>query len=195
MGDACVVELSTSHGPIRIALHHADCPLACRNFVELCNGGYYNGCIIHRVVPGFMLQTGCPNGDGSGGASIYAGGVFGDEIKAKFSHDRRGVVSMANTGRDTNASQFFIALDACPHLDGKHTVFGLVRAEGSGHEALENIATVKLGKKNCRPAKDVQIFSAVCVADPWEGQPLPAGAKVPERDRGGGSGGGKCATQ
>eukprot|EP00959_Pyramimonas_sp_CCMP1952_P104374 2181443-Pyramimonas_sp.AAC.2 len=90
-----------------------------------------------------MAQTGDPFGDGTGGESIY-GPTFEDEIVAKLSHDSRGIVAMANAGRNTNSSQFFITFRPCPHLDGKHTVFGRVT---EGMSVVDEIQLVKIDKK------------------------------------------------
>eukprot|EP00462_Mataza_sp_D1_P002977 CAMPEP_0175103080 /NCGR_PEP_ID=MMETSP0086_2-20121207/8852_1 /TAXON_ID=136419 /ORGANISM="Unknown Unknown, Strain D1" /LENGTH=137 /DNA_ID=CAMNT_0016378079 /DNA_START=60 /DNA_END=469 /DNA_ORIENTATION=- len=134
------VKLITSHGTMNVILYHKECPRTCRNFVELCYHGYYDGVLFHRVIPEFVAQTGDPYGDGHGGESIY-GPYFDDEIVAKLSHDRRGIVSMANAGRNTNSSQFFITFKTAPHLDGKHTVFGYLTDETVG--CLDDIEVVK----------------------------------------------------
>ena len=98
-------------------------------------------------MPGFVIQTGCPLGDGTGGESIY-GRHFEDEIRSKLSHDRKGTLSMANTGRNQNGSQFFVSLAPAPHLDGKHTVFGCVTDDKS----LTTLSDLELVKcKNNRP--------------------------------------------
>ncbi|KAJ3100988.1 Peptidyl-prolyl cis-trans isomerase-like 3 [Phlyctochytrium planicorne] len=85
--------------------------------------GYYNQCLFHRNIKGFMVQTGDPTGTGKGGTSIWQR-PFEDEIKAHLKHNARGIVSMANKGPDTNLSQFFITYAKQPHLDSKYTVFG-----------------------------------------------------------------------
>jgi len=123
-----------------------------------------------------MIQTGDPRGDGTGGESIY-GPTFEDEVVAKLSHDREGVLSMANAGRNTNSSQFFITASACQQLDGKHTIFGRVL---EGIQAVRDIQAVKVDKGN-RPKTPVKLFSVSVLHDPWDGQPLPPGCKIPEK--------------
>ncbi|MBW0493373.1 hypothetical protein O181_033088 [Austropuccinia psidii MF-1] len=121
------VQLNTTHGLIEIELWPKETPLACRNFVQLCLEGYYDGLTFHRVVPGFIVQTGDPTGTGTGGESIYDEGVFNDEINARLKFTRRGLVAMANLGSpNTNSSQFFITLDRTEELQDKHTIFGSV---------------------------------------------------------------------
>ncbi len=118
--------LQTNHGPIRIELFPDDAPKTVGNFEDLARKGFYDGLTFHRVIDGFMIQGGCPRGDGTGGP----GYTFEDE--ANDQHVARGALAMANAGPDTNGSQFFIVTaDACPWLDGKHTVFGRV-VEGMG---------------------------------------------------------------
>jgi peptidylprolyl isomerase domain and WD repeat-containing protein 1 len=95
------------------------------NFLGHCQSGYYDNVLFHRVIAGFMIQTGDPLGDGTGGESIW-GNEFDDEILSQLRHDRPFTVSMANAGPNTNGSQFFITTVATPWLDGKHTVFGRV---------------------------------------------------------------------
>ena len=100
------------------------CVCVCAQFVY--NSGYYDGTIFHRIIPGFMIQGGDPSGTGRGGSSVY-GGKFDDEIHPQLRHTGAGILSMANAGPNTNGSQFFITLAPCPHLDGKHAIFGRVR--------------------------------------------------------------------
>jgi peptidyl-prolyl cis-trans isomerase B (cyclophilin B) len=97
-------------------------PLTVANFVNLVRRGYYDGLNFHRVIADFMIQGGCPNGDGRGGPGYR----FEDECRSDLRHDKPGVLSMANAGPGTNGSQFFITHVATPWLDGKHTVFGAV---------------------------------------------------------------------
>mmetsp|Transcript_73577 Transcript_73577/g.157738 ORF Transcript_73577/g.157738 Transcript_73577/m.157738 type:complete len:189 (-) Transcript_73577:112-678(-) len=174
------VRFETSIGSLTVHLHHTRTPRTCRNFIELAKAGYYDGCIFHRVVKGFMCQTGDPdpnNGQGTGGDSIY-GSTFNDEITSALSHDKVGIVSMANAGLNTNSSQFFFTFKACEHLDGKHTIFGYV--EESDWQVLRDIEQVKVGK-NERPAKPIKIFCCHILEDPWAGQPLPPGCAIPEK--------------
>lgn len=103
-------------------------PLTCRNFIEHCLDGYYDNTIFHRIVKGFIAQGGDPNGDGTGGESIY-GEPFKDEFHQRLRFIRRGLVAMANSNKDDNASQFFFTLGATPELQNKHTIFGKVIGE------------------------------------------------------------------
>ncbi|HQM51921.1 MAG TPA: peptidylprolyl isomerase, partial [bacterium] len=115
---------------------------ACENFTLLAGRGYYNGVIFHRVIPGFMIQGGDPTGTGRGGASAW-GAAFEDEFDPSVSHDRPGVLSMANAGPGTNGSQFFITLAPTPWLDNRHTIFG---------EVVEGMETVRtIGAVETRP--------------------------------------------
>lgn len=170
------VKLVTTHGDILLTLYWKETPRTCRNFIELAKAGYYDGVVFHRVIPDFVCQTGDPLGDGRGGESIY-GPYFDDEIVAKLSHDRKGVVAMANAGRNTNSSQFFLTFKAVPHLDGKHTVFGQVSEECLS--VLDDIALVPC--KDKKPIKAVKIFSATVLDNPWQDQPLPPNTAVPEK--------------
>ncbi|CAG0895340.1 unnamed protein product [Cyprideis torosa] len=117
------VTLHTDLGDLKLELYCDRVPKACENFLALCASDYYNGCLFHRNIKGFMVQTGDPAGTGKGGNSIW-GQKFVDEIRDDLKHDTRGVVSMANNGPNTNGSQFFITYSAQPHLDLKYTVFG-----------------------------------------------------------------------
>ena len=128
--------LETSKGTIVIELFRDEAPKAVENFITLANKGFYNGLVFHRVIPGFMIQGGDPDGDGTGGP----GYTFEDEFVPELHHDSAGVVSMANRGPDTNGSQFFITLGATPWLDGKHTIFGRVV---EGLDVVEQIGKVE----------------------------------------------------
>lgn len=110
----CVFELSIGPVVFELYTHHA--PKTCRNFAELVRTGYYTGTTFHRVIPGFMAQGGDPTGTGRGGESIY-GGKFADEITRELKHVGAGVLSMANSGPNTNGSQFFVLLGKHPALD------------------------------------------------------------------------------
>jgi cyclophilin family peptidyl-prolyl cis-trans isomerase len=123
--------LHTNHGDIEVTFFDEDAPKTVNNFVKLANDGFYDGVIFHRVIPDFMIQGGDPTGTGTGGP----GYMFEDEF-----NDRkivRGVLAMANSGPNTNGSQFFIVTTGeAPWLDGKHTVFGEVT---SGMETVDKI--------------------------------------------------------
>ncbi|CAI5487257.1 unnamed protein product, partial [Closterium sp. Naga37s-1] len=119
------VVMHTTMGDIHLKLYPEECPRTVENFTTHCSNGYYEGLLFHRVIKGFMVQTGCPLGDGTGGQSIW-GGEFADEFHKSLHHDRPFTLSMANAGPNTNGSQFFITTVATPWLDNKHTVFGRV---------------------------------------------------------------------
>lgn len=116
------VKITTTKGVIEAKLFPDKAPQTVSNFVTLAQKGFYNGLIFHRVIPKFMIQTGDPKGDGSGGP----GYSFADEFNKELKHDKAGLLSMANAGPDTNGSQFFITVAPTPHLDNKHTIFGEV---------------------------------------------------------------------
>ena len=126
-------------GDIFLKLYDDVCPKTCENFRSLAKIEYKR-CVIHRLIKGFMLQTGdYENANGTGGASIY-GTKFADE-NFQLKHTKRGIVSMANSGPDTNGSQFFITFDETPHLDGKHVVFGEVVKGWEVLDAIESMPT------------------------------------------------------
>lgn len=127
-----IAELQTSRGVIRIELHEALVPKTVANFVKLSEDGYYDGLTFHRVIPDFMVQTGCPQGTGTGGP----GYSFEDEFHPDLRHSGPGVLSMANSGPNTNGSQFFITHVATDWLDDKHSVFGKVL---EGQEVVDSI--------------------------------------------------------
>ncbi len=114
--------IETDRGTIRLELFADEAPNTVANFEKLAGDGFYDGLIFHRVIDGFMIQTGCPHGTGTGGP----GYTFADEFHPELKHDGPGVLSMANAGPDTNGSQFFITHVPTPWLDGKHSVFGRV---------------------------------------------------------------------
>ncbi|KAI9207834.1 cyclophilin-like domain-containing protein [Polychytrium aggregatum] len=155
------VTLVTDLGDIKIEVFCEAVPKAAENFMALCASGYYNGCLFHRNIKGFMVQTGDPTGTGKGGSSIW-GRTFADEIKTTLKHNTRGIVSMANKGPDTNLSQFFITYAKQPHLDTKYTVMGKVL---DGMETLDALETVPVDNQH-RPIQDVRIKHVIVHANP-----------------------------
>lgn len=161
LGDGMYAEIETNKGKIVVQLEYKKTPLTVANFVTLAEGKndmvttkdlkgkpYYNGIKFHRVIKDFMIQTGDPNGDGSGGP----GYKFADEI-TDLKHDKAGILSMANAGKGTNGSQFFITHKATPHLDGLHTVFGstvqgadIINLIEQGDE-IKTIKIIRIGKE------------------------------------------------
>lgn len=173
-----LVEMVTSMGTVKIKLFPEQAPKAVENFIKHSEEGYYEGVTFHRVIDGFMIQGGDPDGTGMGGESIY-GGPFEDEFSKQL-FNIRGALSMANSGPNTNGSQFFIVqnkeLDASlpekmkqagypeevlkmyenggtPHLDGRHTVFGQVV---EGMDVVDKIASTPTGAQD-KPEEDVVI--------------------------------------
>ncbi|KAK0387820.1 hypothetical protein NLU13_4065 [Sarocladium strictum] len=147
--------LETSMGSITLELYTNHAPKTCTNFTTLVRRGYYTSTIFHRIIPNFMIQGGDPTGTGRGGTSIY-GEKFADEISRELKHTGAGVLSMANSGPNTNGSQFFITLAPTPWLDGKHTIFGRVK---SGMGTVKRMGMVKTGDED-RPVEEVKILSA-----------------------------------
>lgn len=148
------VILHTTMGDIHMRLYPEECPKTVENFTTHCRNGYYDNLIFHRVIKGFMIQTGDPLGDGTGGQSIW-GREFEDEFHKSLRHDRPFTVSMANAGPNTNGSQFFITTVATPWLDNKHTVFGRVI---KGMDVVQTIEKVKTDKAD-KPYQDVKILN------------------------------------
>jgi peptidyl-prolyl cis-trans isomerase A (cyclophilin A) len=158
---------TTSEGTFTIQLYDQDAPKTVENFVGLATGAkewtdprsgrkstapYYNGTVFHRVIDGFMIQGGDPLGQGTGGP----GYKFADEFHAKRRHDRAGVLSMANSGPNTNGGQFFITLAATPWLDNKHSVFGEIT---EGMDVVKKIGSTATSKPGDRPVKPITIDS------------------------------------
>ncbi|KAG2153096.1 uncharacterized protein EDB93DRAFT_1249010 [Suillus bovinus] len=146
--------IHTSMGDMHMRLFPQQSPKAVENFVGHARSGYFEGVIFHRVIPKFMIQTGDPLGDGTGGTSIWDR-EFEDEFSPDLKHDRPYTVSMANAGPNTNGSQFFITTTATPWLDKKHTIFGRVI---SGLEVVHNIENVKTNKMD-KPFEDIKIVN------------------------------------
>ena len=154
----------TTEGTFRVRLFDQQAPNTVANFVGLAEGTkewrdpatgarrktpFYNGIIFHRVINGFMIQSGDPLGQGTGGPGYN----FADEFHPKARHDRAGILSMANSGPNTNGSQFFITLGPTPHLDNRHSVFGEVV---EGMDVVKKIGAVPTGRQD-RPVKPVVI--------------------------------------
>jgi peptidyl-prolyl cis-trans isomerase A (cyclophilin A) len=163
-----IATLHTSAGDIRIELFGNHAPKTVKNFVDLATGGVewthpatgiktndplYDGTIFHRVIDGFMIQGGDPQGDGRGSPGYR----FADEFHPELAFDRPYLLAMANSGPNTNGSQFFITVGRTPHLNRKHTIFGEV-ADADSRAVIDAIATTKTGR-NDRPVEDVTINS------------------------------------
>jgi cyclophilin family peptidyl-prolyl cis-trans isomerase len=140
--------LHTSEGVVGLELFSDDAPKTVENFTKLAGEGFYDGLTFHRVIPDFMVQTGCPQGDGTGGPGYQFEDEFNDRKVV------RGALAMANAGPNTNGSQFFIVTaDECSWLDGKHTVFGQVV---SGQEVVDAIADAPRDSRD-RPTTPITI--------------------------------------
>ncbi|CAL1526514.1 unnamed protein product [Lymnaea stagnalis] len=156
------VTLQTDIGDLKLELFCEQCPITCENFLALCASGYYDNCLFHRNIAGFMLQTGDPTGTGKGGKSIW-GGKFEDEFRENLKHSTRGIVSMANNGPDTNASQFFITYNKQPHLDMKYTVFGRVI---DGFDTLDTLEKLPVSEKGYKPLTETRLREVTIHANP-----------------------------
>uniref|UniRef100_A0AAX7SLX1 Spliceosome-associated protein CWC27 homolog n=1 Tax=Astatotilapia calliptera TaxID=8154 RepID=A0AAX7SLX1_ASTCA len=158
------VLLKTTAGDIDIELWSKEAPKACRNFVQLCMEGYYDGTVFHRVVPDFIVQGGDPTGTGAGGESIY-GRPFKDEFHSRLRFNRRGLVAMANAGPHDNGSQFFLTLGRADELNNKHTIFGKVTGD-----TVYNM--LRLAEVECdgeeRPLNPHKIKSAEVLHSPFD---------------------------
>jgi len=164
------VRLYTNFGNINMELHTDIAPRAVHNFLLLSEKNYYKDVSFHRLIAGFMIQGGDPTGKGTGGESAW-GKPFKDEFDSRLTHSERGVVSMANSGKNTNNSQFFITFDACNHLDNKHTIFGRVVG---GMDVLDKMEKVRVGRgKNAnKPQQEIKILDVTVFVnpfnEPWE---------------------------
>ncbi|KAL7642727.1 UNVERIFIED_CONTAM: hypothetical protein RMT77_007292 [Armadillidium vulgare] len=156
------VSLTTNFGILNLEVYCDTVPKTSENFIRLCESGYYNNVKFHRSIRHFMLQGGDPTGTGTGGDSFW-GGTFKDEIKQNLSHKGRGVLSMANSGPNTNKSQFFITYRSCAHLDGKHTIFGRVVG---GLATLSAIEAIETDNKD-RPIEDIIIEGTSVFVNPF----------------------------
>ena len=141
------VTIETNHGTITAEMYMDRAPKTAGNFIDLAKKGYYDGLVFHRVIEGFMIQGGCPEGSGRGGPGYR----IDDEFGPGLAHDAAGIFSMANAGPNTGGSQFFITLAPTAWLDGKHAIFGRVT---DGLDVVEAIGKVSTGMAD-RPVKDV----------------------------------------
>lgn len=146
-----IATFNTNQGNFKIELFQDKAPITVGNFMKLVDQRFYNGLIFHRVIPGFMIQGGCPHGTGRGGP----GYKIPDEFHPSLKHDDKGILSMANAGPNTGGSQFFITVAPTPWLDKHHSVFGKVI---EGYEVVESISKVQKDR-NDKPLKDVLINS------------------------------------
>lgn len=138
---------TTNQGTFEVELFEDRAPGTTKNFADLIDKGFYDGLSFHRVIEGFMIQGGCPQGTGTGGP----GYKIPDEFHPELHHDSAGVLSMANAGPNTGGSQFFITLAATPWLDGKHAIFGKV---SSGMDVIEKIGASPTGAQD-RPSEPI----------------------------------------
>ena len=127
-----IAHVTTNLGSFQIELFEDRAPKTTKNFIDLVEKGFHDGIVFHRVIEGFMLQAGCPQGNGTGGP----GYTIPDEFHAELTHDSEGVLSMANSGPNSGGSQFFVTLAPTAWLDGKHAVFGKVI------EGIETVRTI-----------------------------------------------------
>jgi cyclophilin family peptidyl-prolyl cis-trans isomerase len=146
-----IATFNTTQGNFKIELFQDNAPITVGNFMKLVDQGFYNGLIFHRVIPGFMIQGGCPHGTGRGGP----GYTIPDEFHKSLKHDQKGILSMANAGPNTGGSQFFITVAATPWLDNHHSVFGKVI---EGYDVVESISKVQKDR-NDKPLKNIVINS------------------------------------
>ncbi|KAG8961991.1 Peptidyl-prolyl cis-trans isomerase cyp10 [Tulasnella sp. 419] len=155
------VTLHTSLGDLKIEVFCEAVPKTAENFLALCASGSYDDCLFHRNIKNFMIQTGDPTNTGKGGQSIW-GKPFPDEIRSTLKFNARGVVAMANSGPDTNKSQFFITYSKQGHLEGKYTIFGKVI---DGHDTLDAMEKVPVNEKS-RPLKEIKLINVTIHANP-----------------------------
>ena len=150
-----IIVLETNQGVIKIELMPEIAPKACENFTRLVKKGYYDGVIFHRVIKKFMIQGGDPTGTGRGGNSIW-GKPFEDEFSFDVTFDKPGLLAMANSGPNTNGSQFFITTAETPWLNMRHTIFGKVI---SGYNVVQKIENTPTGQAG-RPLTEQKIIKA-----------------------------------
>ncbi|CAG8571872.1 11961_t:CDS:10 [Funneliformis caledonium] len=153
----------TNLGNLNIELFCDKAPRTCYNFIMLSKQGYYNRTIFHRKIKNFMIQGGDPTGTGKGGESYWKKD-FEDELKRNLSHNERGLMSMANKGKNTNSSQFFFTFRPCTHLDNKHTIFGKIVG---GKEILDKMELVPTDESD-RPLQEIKIIEVITFINPYE---------------------------
>jgi peptidyl-prolyl cis-trans isomerase-like 1 len=152
------IDFLTTHGSFQLELYNQHAPRTCANMIQLASIGYYDNTTFHRVVHNFILQGGDPSGTGRGGESIY-GYKFEDEISPNLKHTGAGILSSANSGPNTNGSQFFITLAPAPTLDGKHTIFGRV---SGGMNIVRKLGAVPTTEGDVPVSKIEIIKATVC---------------------------------
>ncbi|XP_043282893.1 RING-type E3 ubiquitin-protein ligase PPIL2 [Venturia canescens] len=157
------VRILTNFGALNVELHCDIVPKTCENFLKHCQSGYYDGTKFHRSIRNFMIQGGDPTNTGNGGTSIWKK-PFEDEFKPNLIHQGRGILSMANSGPNTNGSQFFVTFRSCRHLDRKHTVFGKIVG---GLETLNAMEKIEVDNKD-RPIEDIILQRAQVFVDPYQ---------------------------
>jgi len=150
------IKIETTLGDIYADLNETEAPKTVENFVTLAKKGFYDGIIFHRVIPGFMIQTGDPTGTGMGGPGYQ----FPDEFSKKLRHSEAGVLSMANSGPNTNGSQFFITDAATPWLDDHHSVFGKVT---QGMDVVQKIAQAQRDRQD-KPVQKIVMNKVVVLS-------------------------------
>jgi cyclophilin family peptidyl-prolyl cis-trans isomerase len=153
----------TTNGTFEAELYTDLAPITAGNFIKLAQSGYYDGTIFHRVIDGFMIQGGDPTGTGTGGPGYAIEDEFGPGLK----HSGPGILSMANSGKNTGGSQFFVTLVPTPWLDGKHAIFGNVT---KGMDVVEAIGKVSVSSRD-KPVTDVRINKLTIVEPQTEEQP------------------------
>ena len=158
------VVVTTTIGDIDVELWPKEAPLACRNFVQLCLEGYYDNSMFHRIIAKFMVQGGDPTGTGQGGESVW-GDTFKDEIHSRLRFGVRGLLAMANGGKDDNGSQFFFTLGQCEWLNGKHTIFGKVT--GKTIYNLDAMGDCEVDAED-RPLYPPRILSTEVIHNPFD---------------------------
>lgn len=149
------VAMRTSCGEITIELFDDKSPKTVNNFLFLIKKGFYDGLTFHRIIKGFMIQGGDPEGTGTGGPGYQ----FEDEVKNGLKFDQVGLLAMANSGPDTNGSQFFITAGNASHLNGKHTIFGKVTA---GQEILQTLNALETDQGD-KPVQTAYIDSVTII--------------------------------